>query len=136
MIARKARPVHRSIEGGRRRFENWRKTRPPTSRIPDALWAMAVEVAREHGVNQTARALRLNHTALKKRLQSAGGRRQRCQPTAGAATFVELVPPPMALSPCTIELENAQGAKMRIHLARPEAMDLVALSRSLWGAER
>jgi hypothetical protein len=136
MIARPTRPLPPSIAHTRRRFESWRKTRPPTSRIPDALWAMAVKAASEHGINQTARALRLNHTALKKRLPSAGGRRQRPQPASGAATFVEFVPPPMALSPCTIELENTQGAKMRIHLARPEALDLVALSRSLWSVER
>jgi len=133
MIARRTRVFGITMEQARRRFECWRKTRPPTSRIPDALWTLAVEIAREHGVNPTARTLRLNHTALKKRFQAAGGR---ACPQPPSATFVELVPPPTALSPCTIELENAQGAKMKIHLASPETLDLVALSRSLWSRKR
>jgi hypothetical protein len=39
--------------------------------------------------------------------------------------------PPSGLCSCTIELEK-QGAKMKIHLARPDMVDLVALSRSFW----
>ena len=135
MMARLTRSLPPSMARARQRFESWRKTRPPTSRIPDTLWALAVEVAREHGVNLTARALRLNHTALKKRLPGARGRR-RLPPSSAAATFVELVPSPTALPPCTIELENARGEKMKIHLARPETVDLAALSRSLWGRKR
>jgi hypothetical protein len=62
--------------------------------------------------------------------------RRRLPPPSGAATFVELVPPPAALSPCTIELENARGEKMKIHLPHLEAADLAALSRSLWSRKR
>ncbi len=70
MIGGKTR-VHRpTMERVRRRFERWRTSRPHFSPIPQDLWTLAVEVAREHGVNATAHVLHLNHTALKKRVQS------------------------------------------------------------------
>ena len=94
------------MERVRRRFERWRTSRPHFSPIPQDLWALAVEVAREHGVNAAAHVLHLNHTALKKRVQAAGGSVRRPR-----ATFVELPTPSPTLSPCTIELENAHGAK-------------------------
>jgi hypothetical protein len=130
MIGGKTR-VHRpTMERVRRRFERWRTSRPQFSPIPQELWALAVEVAREHGVNAAAHVLHLNHTALKKRVQAAGGSVRR----RPRATFVELPAPPSSLAPCTIEWENAHGAKLKIHLANPASLDWVALSRSFWDA--
>jgi|SRR5438309_1257252 len=117
MIARKTCSIPPTLEQARRRFERWRKVRPSLSPIPKPLWALAVKIAQEHGVSRTAQTLRLNYHALKERLPA------------------ERLPQPSGHSPCTIELENGQGAKMKIHLARPEAVDLLALSRSLWRAE-
>jgi len=47
-----------------RRFERWRRTRLRRSPILEMLWGLAVEATRAHGLHQTARTLRLNHTAL------------------------------------------------------------------------
>jgi len=132
MIGRKIRTIPTTLEQTRQRFEQWRKARPSLSPIPKALWALAVKMAEEHGVSRTAQTLRLDYYTLKERLQAAGGLARLPRSTSA---FVELLPQPSGLSPCTIELENGQGAKMRIHLARPEAVDLLALSRSLWSAE-
>src|SRR5439155_3507891 len=101
------------------------------SRIPDALWTLAVAAAREHGVNPTAQFLHLDFNHLKKRLAAVPGAAR--QPRSRAA-FVELATPSHPLSPCTIELENAHGAKLKIHLANPASIDWVALARSFWGA--
>ena len=98
-----------------RRFRRWRWRRQRRSPIPDALWALAQEAGRAHGVHQIARTLRLNHTALKQRLRAAGG------PSARAA-FVELMP--------------ARGAKLRIQLQGIAPPDLAALSRTFWHAAR
>ncbi|MDA8119004.1 MAG: hypothetical protein M0Z85_02925, partial [Gammaproteobacteria bacterium] len=38
-------------------FQRWRESRPRGARIPKALWAAAVEMAREVGVAQTVRVL-------------------------------------------------------------------------------
>ena len=52
------------------------------------------------------------------------------------ATFVELAPPVSSgAAECILELENAGGAKMRIHLKGVVTPDLVALSRSFWSSE-
>ena len=47
------------------RFEDWRRTRRGKLPIPELLWAAAVELARSHGVCQTAQVLRLEYEKLK-----------------------------------------------------------------------
>jgi hypothetical protein len=51
-----------------------------------------------------------------------------------ATPFVELtVPAKSPSSECVLELEDASGAKMRVHLKGVETPDLTALSRTFWG---
>jgi len=127
-------PVTTRLQRTRRRFTHWRSTRSRGTPIPEALWASAVELARDYGLYRTSRALRLDYNALKKRLESAthhssGGE-------SSGPTFFELVPPSQAHFPeCLIELENSQGAKMRIHLKGANIPDLAALSSAFWTAE-
>jgi hypothetical protein len=112
------------------RFELWRKTRKRCAPIPETLWTLAVELARAHGLHQTARALRLNYYSLKERLSAVEG--PPCR-SPNKATFVELLPRgASSLSACTIEMENAQGGKMKIHLQGPGSPDLAVLSDSFW----
>ena len=90
---------------------------------------MAVEVAREYGVNATARALRLDYYALKKRLEAAP------DPGKAASDFIEISPVGMS-SPgteCTVEVEDGNGARMRIELKGDEMPDLGALTRAFRG---
>ena len=44
-----------------RRFERWRNSHRGRLPIPAGLWASAAAVAREHGVFQTAKVLRLEY---------------------------------------------------------------------------
>jgi len=56
-----------------RRLRRWRSSharRVPA--FPDALWTAAGELAREHGINRTAKALRLEYGKLKERAGVAG----------------------------------------------------------------
>jgi hypothetical protein len=125
--------THRSrLEGVRRQFERWRRTRKALSRIPDPLWAAAVEVAGAAGISRAAKTLRVNHHALKKRIAEAAA--TAVHPGGGpVATFVELAPPTRTgPCQCTLELEDACGAKMRVHLQSDGPPDLAALSRSFW----
>jgi hypothetical protein len=46
------------------RFEDWRRTRRGKLPIPESLWAAAAELARSHGVCQTAQVLRLEYKKL------------------------------------------------------------------------
>lgn len=122
------------LERALRRFERWRKRRTRLSPIPEALWASAVEAAEECGVNATAQKLRLDYNALKQRFQLAS--RPGSPPTKGTPAFVELLgPEPTRGWECVLELEEVDGARMRISLKGAESPDLVALSRALWKGE-
>jgi len=111
------------FEAARREFEAWRRARTSRSRIPENLWTLAADLARECGVFQTARELHLNYCALRERMDSTHSGIVRCQPAP--LGFVEVVPSPAAsYSECTIEIERGRGAKVRIHLKSREAPDL------------
>ena len=140
MDTNKTRDLPAGLERLRQRFERLRRTRKARSRIPDSLWTAAVAMAKNYGVNRTAKTLRLDYYSLKKRVEraviadhgfaviSAG-----LPEESAAAAFVELAPPASAVAcDCTVELENAAGAKMRVHWKGVEAPDLAALSRSFW----
>lgn len=127
------------LEAIRRRLERWRQTRTWRSRIPAGLWASAAKAAGRYGLNPTARALGLDYKSLQRHV-AAAGRSDRPMGNArpgrqAPATFVELASPvgSGSLTECVLELENAGGAKMRIHLKGVPVPDLAALSRSLWG---
>jgi hypothetical protein len=140
MNARKTRDLPAPLEGVRRRFEQWREVRKARARIPDSLWASAVKLAREYGINRTAKALRVDYYSLKKRLgqESVAGQDFAMVPfgtpeSRAAATFLELASPsPTGACDCTLELEDTIGSKMRVHLKAATPLDLAALCRSFW----
>jgi hypothetical protein len=111
----------------RRDLERWRQRRNRPMRIPEAVWAVAVELADERGVAPISRALRLDYYSLKKRLQAA--REKKATP---APTFVEVVAGEFSPGPaeCVLEVEEAGGARMRIQLKGGAVPDLVALVRA------
>ena len=114
------------------RFEDWRRTRRGKSPIPEPLWAAAAELARSHGVCQTAQVLRLEYKKLKQLTDGeAGSKPARRRRAPAPATFMELVPPQAAAAECVIDLEGPRG-KLRIQWKGTTAPDLAALSRVLW----
>jgi hypothetical protein len=143
MCASKTRNLPADLENVRQQFERWRQTRPGvSSHIPRPLWTVAVKAAGKFGINPTSRALGLNYYSLKKQIGSAATDRAKraavpCHPSAKHArslpAFLELTPP-TSIGPCecTLEWEDAAGAKMRVHLTGIAAPDLAALSRSFW----
>ncbi len=120
------------IEGARARFEEWRRSRPRKSPIPDELWTAAINAARQHGVNRTAQQLRLDAGKLKRLLVAADKRKLK---TPRRPRFVELVAPP-AIPECLIEFESAGGSKMRIHWTISVAPDWANLLRAWRDSER
>jgi hypothetical protein len=123
---------------GARQFAKWRAGRRRGARIPEELWALAVQLAGNFGLHATSEALRLDYYALKKRAAEATPARIAAVPPAVMPAFVELIPPSPAPVPpceCLIELENATGTKLRIHLKGAEAFDVAALGRSFWSGE-
>lgn len=126
-----------------RRLKQWRSSHARRVPIPEPLWAAAAELAREHGIYPTAKALHLEYGKLKQRAEGAGQavkRRGAKLPTAvprrarrtAAPTFVELIAPRSGGFPAgVVELEGPRG-RMRIELKGVATAELVALSRALW----
>ena len=140
-------PIPKQLQQVGGRLKQWRKAHPPRTRLPEELWAAAVEVAGEEGIYLTARVLRLDYANLKRRVETAPSRviaPTRATPTAGATVrsmptrrkttareaaptdFVELLTGSIAATDCVIELEG-RGGRMRIQMkmTTPQVMSLV-----------
>ena len=125
-------PDTRRIHCLRRRLARWRQTRPhQRAPFPEAVWAAAVAVARQHGLYQTARALPISYGALKAHVARAHRADQETQ----RPSFVELTPvPARPVSECVIELDAPRGTT-RVRVSGLAVADLVALARALGGSE-
>jgi hypothetical protein len=112
------------------RLEEWRSGNPPRTRLPEAIWEAAVEMAQRHGLHRTTKALRMDYTRLKKRLPPAA---QSPRPTPPA--FLELLASPTT-GPveCVVELESACG-RMRVAM-KGKALDWVSLLHAWRGLDR
>ena len=113
------------------RFEDWRRTRRGKLPIPAPLWAAAAELARSHGVCQTAQVLRLEYKKLRQLTDGQTAGRPARRRRAPAPAFMELVPSPTAAAECVIEMEGPRG-KLRVQWKGATAPDLAGLSRVLW----
>ncbi len=123
------------LSRARFRFEKWRSTHKPRTRLPDHLWALATDLAREYGISQTVQILRVDYYGLKKRLKLSVA--AKTSPAAPSQPFLEFLPAVTdATIECTIECEDASGSRIRIHLKGRELPDLVALGNSLWSSKR
>lgn len=112
------------------RFEEWRCSHSGRRPIPETLWALATQLAQQHGIFRTAQVLRLDYTKLKRQMQptETAAKAAPALPTA----FIELVTPaPQQTCACTIEVEGPRG-RMRIEWKSSAAPDLAGLSRMLW----
>jgi hypothetical protein len=121
-----------TIEDTQARFEEWRRTRQGRAAIPEALWTLAMELARRDGVGRTAATLHLDGMKLKQRMLAAG----MIQAKSAPPSFMEFVATRepsngSGLPECIIELEARQG-KMRVHCKGVSVADLATLSRALW----
>ena len=110
------------------RLKAWRATRPPGQRIPEDLWKAAADLARVHGLNPTAAALKLSYYDLQRRVSGARvpRRRRRVPPVS----FVQLAPPALAAGPGpdgTLELVQASGARLTLRLPKARPRDLLSM---------
>ena len=118
------------LEFVKSQFENWRATRKGTrARIPEELWAAAIEVAQGHSVSIVAKALRLSHADLKKRVLG------NLEPSAEDVppSFFELKhKPPATPSDCIIELEDRSGIKMKMSFRGGNHQGMLDLAKAIW----
>jgi hypothetical protein len=124
----------------RRRLSEWRERHGGRGRpIPADLWDAAVTIARNEGVAQTARALGVDRRRLE-RLAAA-------EPSPAVSALRVASPPRVdfvqldadALCPrghAVVQLESADGERLRVELSGACAVDVVALSRAFWSRGR
>ena len=132
MRRRQSADVPRALELARREIEQWRRRQSGRKRLPRELWAKAVALAREHGVNQTARTLGLKYASLRKHLAA---RSEQGPPPDVKPDFIEVLPGGV-MSPfpeCMIEWEESDGVTMRMHLKGIGVGDLVSFARAVRG---
>ena len=103
----------------------WAKTCPIGART---VRETAQSRREEHGVYSVAHPLRLDYTALKKRLGGVPVLRRK----ATKPKFVELIAPP---EECVIEFEAPSGSKMRVQWKASAPRDWVSLLRAWREAE-
>jgi len=118
-----------ALSTARRQLDYWRSQQPnKRTRLPKELWQQAVALAKEHGLNKTARALNVKYDSLKKHLHEAGADEDssvRPQPD-----FIELLPGTMTPSAveCMIEWLNGHDATVRMHIKGVGLSELIALA--------
>lgn len=127
-MSHKDAPLPEQLQQLSQRLEEWRNAHNRRARLPEELWAAAVELARQHGLFRTAHTLRLDYTNLKKRVQTVPGMR-----AMAPAAFMELVAPSPVAGECTIEVESTRG-KLRVAIKGMAAPDVMSLIRS-WATE-
>ncbi len=132
MARRKSGTRESQVEKARRKFVSWRGNRKARSRIPEELWTSAVVAARDVGINQACKALRLDYYALKRRVVASSE-----SPSVEASSrFVEFdsgVAP--LLTEWAVEMDNGRGGRMRVAARSESGPDVVALSRAFFGEE-
>jgi hypothetical protein len=122
-----------SLEQIKERFALWRKSRRRGERISNALWTAATSLVEQHGLQGTAKALRVDCGQLKKHLTGRAGPTR----TARAAPqFVELFAQPASNAApafqCIVEMQNVRGGKMRVELGNIDG--LAGLASAFWSA--
>ena len=118
------------VEKARQQLGRWRSAHRQRARIPEELWKLLTEIAREYGIAKTVRLFGLDYLSVKKRVEAGG---------AGAkpAEFVEFVPQ-VSNGACewAVEVEGHRGRRMRIQCKGGVQPDLVELSDRLWRVVR
>lgn len=123
------------LEIARRAFVAWRRQKVRRGApIPDSLWRKAVAAAKACGPTRTRKALKLNGTALKKRIEE-----QECTATELGGGFVEFplsVLGEASASESEFELWEERGCRLRVVVRGRTAHDVGQIAQSLWSATR
>jgi hypothetical protein len=118
-----------TLEEVQQLFEQWRRNKRRSDRIPAALWEAAASLSGWHSTNKISKLLHLNHTALR---GCIGAYKQGEEIRGKAPAFIELgMIPSGAVSECTIEMQRPDGGRMKICL-KGSCIDAAELGRAFW----
>lgn len=111
----------------------WRATPGKGQRIPDAVWRVAVRVAKRHGLNPVSRALGLDYNCLKRHVAGDGRSKKRSAGLGPAFMEVRSEAGPEDLA-CVIEMEKGGGTRMRICVKSAATVDWCRIKEAFLGA--
>ncbi len=116
----------------RQQLEYHRKNQKKRGRIPENLWEAAVDLYPEYSIYQIARALRLDYASVKKRILQP--QKKKTSPATPAFIQVDIPSPPkltqLDQNEWSIEMENADGAKMKIGVKSSQMLDIGMICQS------
>ncbi len=122
-------PVPDSIIQLQQQFEEFRSTHTARAKLPDGLWKADVEQARQYGVSVVSQRLRLDYTALKRRLGEVSKPDQQPARTG----FVELMSAVRGPSEeYILEFESGPSPRMRVQWKSSAPPDWSALLHAWW----
>jgi len=118
-----------ALSQARHQLDHWRSQQPTKrTRLPEDLWRKAVVLAKEHGLNKTARALNVKYDSLRKHLHEDGAAEE--SSVKPQPDFIELLPG--TITPggveCMIEWADSQNATVRMHIKGAGLSELTALA--------
>jgi len=118
-----------ALSQARHQLDLWRSQQPnKRTRLPKEFWQQAVTLAKEHGLNTTARALNVKYYSLKKHFEQTDAAASVSPKTE--PHFIELMPG--AITPggveCTIEWGDGHHATVRMHIKGIGLSELTALA--------
>lgn len=120
-----------TLEEVHRLFEQWREGRTHRTPIPDNLWAKAVSLSADHTIHRISKSLRLNYSALMRRVCSSGTE-SHPEPLRSHA-FIELdMKASMPGAEYIMEKEDRNGSKMKMHIRGSIGMDPLGIIRTFW----
>ena len=107
-------------------FTNWRKTKSRKgSRTPKHLWEAAIKLHGDYSTNEIAKGLRVEHSKLKSLIAKTSK-------TKSTPTFIQMeIPrPELKQNEWLIEMEKADGTKMKISGSGTQIPDLALICQS------
>ena len=118
-----------------KQLDEFRARHRVRTKLPDALWRAATELARQYGVYAVAHPLRLDHSGLSRRVHPSPPAPPISKRQPNASTFVELVSATAPALPgcgdaCVVEFESVRGSKMRVQWPGRVAPDWPSLLRA------
>ena len=116
-----------SLEQVQQRFESWRRHRKKRTRIPQNLWKAAAALSETYSISHLSKALRVNHTALKKRVAQFNALEHS---RSDVTPFIELPVPVEPFLESSIEMIKSDGSVMRMHVKGAGGLDVVELGRA------
>ena len=126
--------IPHALSQARHQHDLWRIQQPnKRTRLPKEFWRKAVVLAKEHGLNKTARALNVKYDSLRKHLHEAGAAEE--SSVKPEPDFIELLPgavtPGGVAKPhveCMIEWAEGSNATVRMHIKGAGVSELTALA--------